>query len=162
MYKAIPTMRYIKYEARQPLAAIGQLRSASGDQIAVFTGNHGRTLIDEMWRGSAGSMPAASFGDLYAQVWDLWHEGKHKEALEVWGRVAALITEVGVYSGLDTLKYILYLRGVFKTYGIRREQRRAFAEAAKSAAGGGEGGLDDTGKQLLREMIDNLKPYLRA
>jgi 4-hydroxy-tetrahydrodipicolinate synthase len=152
MYKAIPTMRYIKYEARQPLPAIEQLRKGSGDQIQVFTGNHGRTLIDEMWRGSAGTMPAASFGDLYTQVWDLWHEGKHKEAVEMWGRTDALITELGVYSGLDTLKYILYLRGVFKTYGIR-----------KMAAGGGEGaGIDETGKQLLREMLGYLKPYLRA
>ena len=163
MYKAIPTMRYVKYEARQPLAAIGQLRRGSSDQIEVFTGGHGRTLIDEMWRGSAGTMPAASFGDLYAQVWDFWQEGKRKEALDMWGKTATLITELGVYSGIETLKYILYLRGVFKTYSIRRKQRQGFAEAEKVAAGGGEsGGLDETGKQLLREMLGYLKPYLRG
>lgn len=163
MYQAIPTMRYVKYEARQPLAAIEELRRKSSDQIKVFTGSHGRTLIDEMWRGSSGNMPAASFGDLYAQVWDLWHEDKHKEALDIWGKTDALITELGVYSGIDTLKYILYLRGVFKTYTIRKARGTAFAAAAKTAAGGGEsGGLDDTGKQLLREMLGYLKPYLRA
>jgi 4-hydroxy-tetrahydrodipicolinate synthase len=162
MYKAIPTMRHIKYEARQPLQAIEELRRASSDELSIFTGNHGRTLIDEMWRGSAGSMPAASFGDLYAQVWDLWHENKHNEALEIWGKVSALVTEIGVYSGIDTLKYILYLRGVFKTYGIRRERNRASADAAKVAAGGGDGGLSDTGKQVLREMMGALKPWLKA
>ena len=150
MSKSIPTMRYVKYEARQPLAALERFRREAAG-ISIFTGNHGRTLIDEMWRGSAGTMPAASFGDLYAQVWDLWQGGKRKEAFEMWGRTAALITEIGVYSGLDALKYILCLRGVFQTYGIRR-----------ASGGGSSEGLDDTGKQVLREVLGYVKPYLRA
>lgn len=163
MYKAIPTMRYIKYEAKQPLVALGELRRESSDEIKVFTGNHGRTLIDEMIRGSAGTMPAASFGDLYAQVWDLWQEGQHKKALDIWGKTETLITEIDVYNGLATQKYMLYLRGVFKTISVRRPPRQGSADTGKKAAGSGpSGGLDDTGKQLLREMIGYLKPYFRA
>lgn len=163
IYKAVPTMRYVKYEGKQQLVAIGTLRRESSDQIKVFTGDHGRILIDDMIRGSSGNMPAASFGDLYAQVWDLWQAGRHKEAFDIWGKTDALISEIGVYPGHETVKYMLCLRGVFKTYGVRRPPQRDSADAAKKGpAGGQSAGLDDTGKQLLREMFGYLKPYFRA
>lgn len=158
MYKAIPTLRYVKDEAGQPLMRIGPLRERSSDQLKVFTGAHGRTLIDEMRRGFSGSMPAASFADLYAAAWDLWQAGKQKEAMDVFGKAAMLINEVGAY-GLESLKYILCLRGVFKTYRTREAQQKT-----APPAGGLEGRvrLDDAGKQALREMLDFVKPYLRA
>src|SRR5579862_2618878 len=90
MYKIIPTFRYVKDEAGEPLLRIHELREQSSDQLKVFTGNHSRTLIDEMNRGISGSMPAASFSDLYASVWDLWQQGKHKEAMGIFGRVSML------------------------------------------------------------------------
>jgi 4-hydroxy-tetrahydrodipicolinate synthase len=60
MYKTIPTMRYIKDEVGNSLMHAAQIREKSSDQIKVFSGAHGRTLIDEMRRGFSGSMPAAS------------------------------------------------------------------------------------------------------
>jgi dihydrodipicolinate synthase/N-acetylneuraminate lyase len=150
MYKAIPTMRYIKDEAENPLTRIGQLREKSSDGIRVFSGNHGRTLIGEMRRGFSGSMPAASFADLYAATWDLWQAGHHQEAMEMHGKTLLILTEVDI-NGFESLKYILFLRGVFKTYRVRR-------------LGGPEPDqpLGDEGKQAIRETLDYLKPYLRA
>jgi len=157
MYKAVPTFRYVKDEAGQPLFRIGQLREQTSDQLKIFTGGHGKTLIDEMRRGFSGTMPAASFADLYATAWDLWHEGKQKEAMEMFGRVSMLITEVTVY-GIESLKYILKLRGVFKTY-----QTREKANNVQSAASIGLGGrLDDSGKQAIEQMMNYVKPWLRA
>lgn len=163
MYRAIPTLRYVKDEAGQPLMRIGPLREKSSDQLKIFTGAHGRTLIDEMRRGSSGSMPAASFADLYAAAWDLWQEGKTKEAMDLFGKAAMLITEIGAY-GIESLKYILVLRGVFKTYGTREAQLRARTAAGVLSAGGlsASARLDETGKQVIREMLDSVKPYLRA
>ena len=106
MYKAVPTLRYVKDEAGQPLERVGPLREKSGDELKVFTGMHGKTLIEEMIRGFSGSMPAAGFADLYAQAWDLWHEGKQREAVDMFGKAAILIQEVTVY-GTESLKYIL-------------------------------------------------------
>lgn len=146
VYRAVPTLRYVKDEAGQPLMRIAPLRLKSSDQLKVFTGAHGRTLIDEMQRGFSGSMPAASFADLYAAAWDLWHSGKQNEAMERFARAALFITEIGAY-GIEALKYILYLRGVFKTYRTREPAHFP---------------LDDTGKQVLRQMLDFVKPYLRA
>ena len=75
-------------------------------ELHVFTRPHGKTLIDEMRRGFSGSMPAASFADIYAA-------GKQAEALEIFGRTSMPINEISSY-GLESLQYILLRRGVFK------------------------------------------------
>jgi 4-hydroxy-tetrahydrodipicolinate synthase len=163
MYKAIPTFRYAKDEAGNPLMSIEPLRRRSSGQLNIFSGSHGRDLIDEMRRGFSGSMPAAPFADLYAQTWDLWQQGKHEEALAMHARTLLILTEM-LSHGPESVKYILYLRGVFKTYGLRTRQAPGFSSAAKVAAGGdqGETYLDEGGKQALRETLDYLKPYLKA
>jgi hypothetical protein len=106
-------------------------------------------MIDEMMRGFAGTMPAASFADVYAAAWDLWQAGKRREAMDMFGRAAVLIQEISAY-GMESMKYMLCLRGVFKTYRTR--------EAPK----GSRAVLDDRSKQVLREMLDLMKPHLRA
>jgi len=163
MYKDIPTFRYVKDEAGAPLMTVGPLQERSSGQLKVFSGSHGRDLIDEMRRGFTGCMPAAPFADLYAQTWDLWHEGKHDEALAMHARTLLILTEM-LSHGPESVKYVLYLRGVFKTYGLRTRQSPGFSSAAKLAAGGNqaEAYLDDDGKKALRETLDYLKPYLRA
>lgn len=157
MYKEIPTFRYVKDEAGQPLFRIEQLRKESNDQVKVFTGGHGKTMIDEMRRGFSGTMPAASFADLYAASWDLWQQGKQKESMEMFGRVSMLVHEISVY-GIESLKYILQLRGVFKTYHTR--QAPPNPQAANSGVERGK--LDEAGKQAIRQMMDYVKPWLRA
>ena len=163
MYKAIPSFRYVKDEAGNPLLSIGPLRERSSGQLQIFSGSHGRDLIDEMRRGFSGSMPAAPFADLYVQTWDLWHAGKHDEAMAMHSRTLLLLTEM-LSHGPESVKYILYLRGVFKTYGLRTRQSPGFPSAAQLAVGGNqtEMRLDDEGKQALRETLDYLKPYFRA
>ncbi len=145
--KAVPTLTYVKDEAGSPLARIGPLRQQSGDRLKVFTGSHGITLIDEMHRGSSGNMPASAFADIYASVWDLWQAGKHAEAMDRFGKALLFITETQAY-GLASVKYILHLRGVFPNWAVRGKDGRA--------------PLDESAKQMLREMLDFAKPYLRA
>jgi len=163
MYKAIPNFRYVKDEAGSPLMSVGLLRERSSDQLKVFSGSHGRDLIDEMRRGFTGCMPAAPFADLYAQTWDLWHEGKHDEAMAMHARTLLLLTEM-LSHGPESVKYVLCLRGVFKTYGLRTRQSPGFASAAKLAAGSDqpETYLDEEGKQALKDTLGYLKPYLKA
>jgi 4-hydroxy-tetrahydrodipicolinate synthase len=163
LYKAVPTFRYIKDEAGNPLMSAGPLRQRSSDQLKLFSGGHGRDMIDEMRRGFSGCMPAASFADLYAQTWDLWHEGKREEAMAMQGRTLMILTEM-LSHGPESMKYILCLRGVFKTYRVRTQQAPGFSSAAKLVAGSDqtEMHLDDEGKQALRDTLDYLKPYLKA
>jgi 4-hydroxy-tetrahydrodipicolinate synthase len=146
MARAIPTFRYVKDEAGQPLFRIRAMREQTGEKLAVFTGAHGRTMIDELNRGFAGTMPAASFADLYTGVWDLWQQGKRIEAVQSFGRVSTLINEISAY-GIESLKYILQLRGVFKTFQTREKLVDR---------------LDDKGKEAIRLMLEEAKPWLRA
>jgi dihydrodipicolinate synthase/N-acetylneuraminate lyase len=164
MYKAIPTMRYLKDEAGDVLSRIVQLTRMTSGDLKVLTGSHGRTLIEEMRRGSAGCMPVAAFGDLYAATWDLWHQGKRREAMDMHARTLLLLAEAGIYSGIEPFKYILCLRGVFKNYATRKVAAQGFAAAAKaaSASSGPARELDEAGKKALRETVDYLKPYFRA
>ena len=92
-------------------------------------------------------MPAASFADLYAAAWDLWHDGQRREGADMFGRASVLIGEIGA-CGAESLKYILCLRGVFRTWRTREKARASR--------------LDETGKRVLREILDLLKPWLRA
>lgn len=158
MWKQVPTLKLIKDEAGEPLMRIARLRAESKDDIKVFTGAHGRTLIDEMSRGSAGTMPAASFADLYAQVWDLWLAGDRQKSMEMFARTSMLISEVQVY-GIASLKYILERRGVFRNHTMRP------AGAGANLAAGGlqeRAVFDEKAKALLDEMLRFAKPHLRA
>lgn len=157
MYKTVPTLRYVKDEAGEPLLRVGELRKQTSDQLRVFTGMHGRTMIDEMRRGFSGTMPAASFADLYASAWNSWHAGKQAEAMEIFGRISMLIAEVSVY-GIESLKYILYLRGVFKTYRVR-----SVPDNSPSPVSVGLGGrMDEGAREVIRQMLGYLKPWLKA
>jgi dihydrodipicolinate synthase/N-acetylneuraminate lyase len=92
-------------------------------------------------------MPAAAFADLYTSAWDCWHAGRRHEAMDAFAKALLLVTEVQVY-GVESFKYILHLRGVFPAYGVR--------------AGGGAAPLDESAKQTLREMLEFVKPRLKA
>jgi 4-hydroxy-tetrahydrodipicolinate synthase len=148
MFKEIPTLRYVKDEAGgSPLGRIGLLREQTSDKLKVFTGSHGRTLVDEMQRGSSGNMPAASFADIYAGVWDLWHAGWQHEALDLFEKAMLFIPEVEAY-GIPALKYLLYLRGVFPTYEARVKESSA--------------PLDDSAKMTLRNLAKFANPYFKC
>jgi 4-hydroxy-tetrahydrodipicolinate synthase len=147
MSREIPTLRYIKDEAGPVLNRISEFRQRA-PEIHSFTGNHGRTLYEEMLRGSAGSMPAAGFADLYSIAWDLFQNGRRREASEFFARCLLLISGVETY-GVEAMKYVLHLRGVFPNYRCRK--------------GGGKGGaFDAAAQQSIREMLEHLKPHLRA
>ncbi len=156
MAERIPTFRYVKDEAGQTLPRLSQF--AKSGSLNAFTGAHGKTLLDELERGSAGSMPAASFADLYVAAWNAWNRGDRKRAAAMFAKTSLLVAEVQVY-GIESLKYILHLRGVFPTYHMRGS-----GGVTPPASTGLEPGapLDETGKKLIRELIEFVKPDLQT
>lgn len=147
MHRAIPNLRYVKDEAGQPLDRIGPLLAGSQGRLQVFSGAHGRTLIEELRRGFSGSMPAAAFADLYARTWDLWQHGRRRQAMEMHARTLLVLTDMGLY-GLEGLKYPLVLRGVFKNWTARKQEKSR--------------PLDTAAMQSLREALEFARPYLRG
>jgi 4-hydroxy-tetrahydrodipicolinate synthase len=162
MFQSVPNLRYVKDEAGNPLERVKQFRERTHDQLKVFSGAHGRTLIEEMRRGFSGSMPAACIADLYATTWDLWQAGKHDEAILAHGRALAMLADMFLY-GIEGMKYILCLRGVFKNYTVRNiPVAKGFEGAAKIVSGDNTAPLDDAAKKALAETLHAMKPYLRA
>jgi 4-hydroxy-tetrahydrodipicolinate synthase len=148
MASEVPNLRYIKDEAGLTLPRLSEYRrKASPDIKGVFTGGHGKTLIDEMARGSAGSMPAVPFAELYVAVWNAWKAGKHAEAIDHFSKVMLLVTQVTAY-GIPGIKYLLELRGVFPNHDCR--------PASKNAA------FDDEAKQTLKQTLEFVRPLLKA
>ncbi len=146
IYKAVPTLRYIKDEAGKPLERFTPLKEKSSGELDVFSGG-GKTLIDEMIRGFSGCMPFACFADIQASAWDLWHEGKQREAVDIFGKASILLEEIAAY-GLETTKFILCQRGVFKNYRMRgkTEQTR----------------MNERSRQVVAQMLELMKPYFKA
>jgi dihydrodipicolinate synthase/N-acetylneuraminate lyase len=128
-----PTMRYIKDEAGQTLPRLSEYQARGKELgLVLFTGGHGRTFIDELRRGSSGTMPAASFADLYVPVWQAWRAGRREEAMEEFGPVAFLVHLAQAY-GISGLKYFLQLRGVFKNSRCRTESPDRLDSEARSS-----------------------------
>ncbi len=145
--RRVPTLRYVKDEAGETLARIPEFRRRGGELIhGVFTGAHGRTLLDALRRGAAGSMPASAFADLYGAVWDHWRDGRKDKAMEVFGAAAMLIHQVSAY-GLAGVKYLLEERGVFRNSRCRGKNPQAFDDAARAS---------------LAESLRFVKPYLKG
>jgi dihydrodipicolinate synthase/N-acetylneuraminate lyase len=151
MFKTIPTMRYVKDEAGNPLDRVAELREKTGDQLKVFSGQGVATMITEMERGFSGHCPYTTLVDVFAAAFDLWHSGKKREAFDMFGRIQAFasITPIG---SMD----IMIARGVFKP-GTK-------SRPATPAAGGGRarGGRQLSIEEIRQELDAYLKPYLRA
>jgi 4-hydroxy-tetrahydrodipicolinate synthase len=117
MRKDIPTLRFVKDEAGHTLSRISEYQRLA-PELVVFTGAHGKTMIDELSRGASGTMPAASFADLYVQLWNYWQAGKREKAMEDLSRISLLVNQLSAY-GMPSIKYILHLRGVFPNWRCR-------------------------------------------
>jgi len=155
MYKTIPTMRYVKDEAGNPLERIAEIRQKTGDQLKVFSGGGAATMITEMERGFSGACPYTGLADVFAASFDLWHKGQKREAFDMFGRIQAFASITPI-SSLD----ILIARGVFKP-GTRNR-----ATQSASTAGGGRGGRAAARmlsiEEIRTELDTYLKPYLKA
>ena len=147
MVREIPKLRFVKDEAGHTLSRLTEFQQLpSAERPVAFTGGHGRTLIEEMARGSAGNMPAASWVDLYVRVWELWHAGYRNEAIDMFSKTLLLITRAQAH-GLPALSYVLHLRGVFPNWKVRSPNARPLDEHARTA---------------LEETLEFVRPYLRA
>ncbi len=147
LMKEVPTLQYVKDEAGHTLSRISEFRASNPPRpIGVFTGGHGKTLIDEMARGSDGNMPVASWADLLAASWDHWQAGREGEAMDAFGRVSLFLAQVTAY-GLVSANYVLFLRGVFSNWKTRNPNERPMTARAR---------------RDLERSFEYVRPYLRA
>jgi dihydrodipicolinate synthase/N-acetylneuraminate lyase len=150
MFREIPTMRVVKDEAGDPLLRVREIREKTGDKLAVFAGRGVTLMIDEMRLGFTGFCPVVGLSDVFQQAWELYQQGKLRDAYDMFGRVLAF------NSITHASQYLMVARGIFK-------------ETTKSrpTPGMGTGSKvappTEEDKKVIREALNTyLKPYLRA
>ncbi|TAM81662.1 MAG: dihydrodipicolinate synthase family protein [Acidobacteria bacterium] len=115
--REFPQLAYIKEEV-SPVPHRLEAYVKSGAMKGIFSGSAGMNLLNEMSRGSSGTMPACSFIDINAQIYDLGAVGKAKEAYELFAKLLPMINLEHTY-GMVFAKSVLVRRGVFKTARMR-------------------------------------------
>lgn len=151
LFEKVPTFRYVKDEAGEPLERVKELLARSANQLSVFSGKGVNTMITEMERGFAGHCPFVSFADLYAAAYDAYHAGNVRDAFDQFGRIEAVGT---MYAQSDV--NILVARGVFKPGTTTRMAPPAPGADTRTHR------MPSDPEEIKRELDRYLKPYLRA
>jgi dihydrodipicolinate synthase/N-acetylneuraminate lyase len=115
--REFPQLAYIKEEV-SPVPHRLEAYVKSGAMKGIFSGSAGMNLLNEMSRGSSGTMPACAFIDINAQIYDLAAAGKTTEAYDLFEKLLPTINLEHTY-GLVFAKSVLVRRGVFKTATMR-------------------------------------------
>ena len=150
MFNTIPTFRYVKDEAGDPLARVTEIRRRTNDQLNCFSGKGVTTMITEMERGFVGHCPFVSLADLYASAYDSYHAGKVREAFDQFGRIEAA-SSMFPQSDVD----VLIARGVFRPGTTTRV-------APPGARRGNRHRKVTSPDEIRRDLDTYLKPYLRS
>jgi dihydrodipicolinate synthase/N-acetylneuraminate lyase len=150
MFDTIPTFRYVKDEAGDPLERVTELRTRTNNRLQCFSGKGVTTMITEMERGFVGHSPFVSLADLYASAYDSYHAGKLRDAFDQFGRIEAA-SSMFPQSDVD----VLIARRVFRpgtTTRVAPPAPGADTQRRKTMSV----------EEISRHLDIYLKPYLRA
>ncbi|MBI2965276.1 MAG: dihydrodipicolinate synthase family protein [Chloroflexi bacterium] len=115
--KAHPNLCYIKVEAPPTSPRVAETARLRGDSgLVIFGGAGGGFFLEELRRGSVGTMPGNTLPDVFVKVWNLWQAGKEAEAEREFNKYHALIRTLGQGQGLANWIYkdVLVDRGVIR------------------------------------------------
>ena len=116
--EAVKGTLFIKAEPQPAGPFITQLVEADIKPLGILCGNGGRYMINILDRGCQGIMPGCSHQKIYVDIFNLWDQGKKKEAFELFelmNRNQRL--GIGANAGY---KEILVERGIFTTNVSRK------------------------------------------
>jgi dihydrodipicolinate synthase/N-acetylneuraminate lyase len=138
-------VRYIKVESSPTPAMVAETAAKAAGLLTIFGGAGGTFFIEEMRRGSVGTMPGCSNPEAFVQVWDQFQRGDERGARETfYARILPInrVAEQGWSAFYHVHKEILRQRGAIRTAKVR----------------GPVSPLDDATRRDLQEVIDQLYP----
>jgi 4-hydroxy-tetrahydrodipicolinate synthase len=115
-------VRYIKVECPPVLPKLAGMVAGAGERLTVFGGAGGTYFIEEMRRGSQGTMPFPSQPEAFVQVWDLFQRGEEAAAYEVFNRTILplnRLADAGAGIFYTVHKELLRRRGAIRTAKVR-------------------------------------------
>ena len=113
---------------------VTQAKQYGGDELIVFGGAGGQMFLEELGRGSVGTMPGSAVPEAFQQAWQHHQRGQGEEAAATMERYGPLLRLLGQTLGISyhLTKEVLRLRGVFKAANVTHPstlpEDRAFAE----------------------------------
>ena len=117
--KAVPQVRYIKEETMPCGQRVGRLLASAPDSLAgVMGGAGGRYLMDELNRGSMGTMPACELCELHAALIAAWRAGDKAGARRIYNRSMPLLSYQAVFR-MALTKEVLKRRGLIESTYVR-------------------------------------------
>ena len=108
-------LRYAKVESAPAPHKVGEAVEYSAGLFTVMGGASGTHLIEELRRGSQGTMPWPSLPHAFVKTWDQWQAGDEESAQKTWLQEIMPVIRIG---GL-VHKEILYRQGIIATPRFR-------------------------------------------
>jgi dihydrodipicolinate synthase/N-acetylneuraminate lyase len=115
-------VRYIKVESSPTTLMVSETVKEAGDKLTVFGGAGGNYYVEELRRGSQGTMPSCSQPAEFREVWDRFFAGDEQGALDVFYRRILPINRLageGWGAFYHVNKEVLRRRGVIRTAVVR-------------------------------------------
>jgi 4-hydroxy-tetrahydrodipicolinate synthase len=122
MAETIPNLRYIKAEGMPQGATISETRRLCGDQLGLFCGWGGLSLLDSLERGAIGNMPAPNFTRYFADVQRLWESGDREGAERLFDGGVPFVTWTmqSIDHSVTAAKTELHRRGIIASARVRQ------------------------------------------
>ena len=115
-------VQYIKVETLPVVEKVAAMAAEAGDQLTIFGGASGNYFIEEMRRGSVGTMPFCTQPEAFVDIWNRVQAGDEAGAWETFNRYllpVSRITAQGTGLFYAVHKEILRHRGVLRTATVR-------------------------------------------
>jgi 4-hydroxy-tetrahydrodipicolinate synthase len=140
----VPNVSFVKEETAQAPQLMSEIKALAGDKLkGMMGGMAGRYLIEEVRRGSCGTMPACEVTDAHVAVWEAL-ERDPEEGRRLHGQLLPLLNYEAMYS-FTLYKEILFRRGVIASPKTRVP---------------GVGTLDAENGRELDVLLRDLEPLL--
>jgi dihydrodipicolinate synthase/N-acetylneuraminate lyase len=141
----LPTVRILKLEGSNVPHDVTKVIKERKRALIPSTGGGAMNLINEMERGSGGTMAGAGFADIQAEIWDLFHAGRKLQAESLFMKflLSAVLERRTTYV---IQKEILRRRGIFRTVVMRNTRRFE---------------MDEADLKELDRIMELLKPHFR-
>lgn len=139
----IPNARFVKEELGYPAQTVGEIIRLCGDKVeGVMGGKAGKTLMEEMRHGVAGTMPACEFADVHVKLWNAIEAKDDLLARSIFNRLLPLLNLEQDY-GMPLMKEVLKMRGVIPSGAVRQSGFRPLDDNARAEAAAIMDGLAD-------------------
>jgi len=144
LIQVLPGIVYVKEETLPCGQHLSRILAGSPESmLGVFGGAGGRYIIDELSRGSLGTLPAAELSDVHARLVAAWARGDKAEAWRLYTISLPLLNFQAIFR-MHMTKTTLMRRGVLSSAYVRGAGAR----------------MDEQDVEQLDIMLDQLRNEL--